>query len=107
MGRRFSTKHPGSFSPTLNDPRLTDLVRTSLNEVVGQDSVLPLKRSLAGEDFGYMSEKVPGVYFHLGAGIEGDFRPYHNPHFDLDESALPLGSAALAAVALNYLHNQG
>lgn len=106
-GGDFQLNIQGVFPPTLNDPRLTDLVRTSLNKVVGQDSVLPLKRSLAGEDFGYMSEKVPGVYFHLGAGIEGDFRPYHNPHFDLDESALPLGSAALAAVALDYLRDQG
>ena len=52
---------------------------------------------LAGEDFAYYAEKVPGVYFMLGA-LSADREPYpwHHPRFDIDEAALPIGSCLLA-----------
>lgn len=91
------------FPPTRNDPELTDLIRGCLIDLMGEDQVQPMKPSLAGEDFGYMSGKIPGVYYHLGVGRTGDFRPYHNPRFDIDESALAPGAASLAAAAVAFL----
>lgn len=92
-----------TYPPTYNDPELSDLVRACAADIVGESNVLSARPSLAGEDFGYMSSRIPGVYFKLGVQIEGEERYYHQPNFDLNESALPVGSAVLAAAALRFL----
>jgi amidohydrolase len=96
-----------TYPPTYNDPDLSALVRRHALAIVGEESLYHLERSMAGEDFGYMAGEVPGAYFKLGVGIDGDYRPYHNPNFDIDESALPTGSAILASSALGFLTMRG
>jgi amidohydrolase len=93
----------GTYPPTYNNPELTAMVRDCAVDVVGESRVWQADRSLAGEDFGAMSSRVPGTYLKLGVQLAGEHRPYHNPRFDLDESALPVGSAVLAASALRFL----
>ena len=41
--------------------------------------------------------------FSLGSLISGDERVGHNPYFDIDEDALPIGTAILVESALRYL----
>jgi amidohydrolase len=41
--------------------------------------------------------------FGLGVRADGDLRYPHNPHFDIDERALPIGTAILAESALRFL----
>lgn len=94
------------FPPCHNDHKLTGLIQQTLMKILGENEVIPMKPSLAGEDFSYMSREVPGVYYHLGVGRPGDFRPYHNPRFDIDESALSSGAASLAAAAAAFLREQ-
>jgi len=93
----------GSYPPTHNDPALTAMVRDCAVAIVGEARIWEAERSMAGEDFGAMSSRVPGAYVKLGVQLEGEQRPYHTPRFDLDESALPVGSALLAASALRFL----
>jgi len=40
--------------------------------------------------------------FSLGARIEGDERIGHNPLFDINENALPYGTAILAESAIRF-----
>ena len=44
--------------------------------------------------------------FLLGTRIEGDVRTAHNPRFDIDESALPIGTALLAECVLKFLRRK-
>jgi len=40
----------------------------------------------------------------LGGGFPGQpLRNHHDAHFDIDEAALPIGAAVLAAIAARYL----
>lgn len=57
---------------------------------------------MAGEDFSYYLNKVPGCFIFMGCGPCGaDGRGgLHNACFCLDEDCLPWGVAALAALAL-------
>lgn len=49
---------------------------------------------MGGEDFGFMSRKVPASLFFLGcADPAGTLTSLHSPDFFLDERALPIGSA--------------
>jgi amidohydrolase len=44
--------------------------------------------------------------FTLGTLIEGDERFLHHPRLDLDERALPIGTAILAETVLRFLRNK-
>ena len=54
------------------------------------------------EDFGYVTEKVPGMFAFIGAGTPGN-APLHSPRMVLDESVLPVGAAVHANVAASWL----
>ena len=56
----------------------------------------------ATEDFGYVTEQVPGMLIFLGAGKPGN-PPLHSPRMRLDETVLPTGAAIYAAAAVNWL----
>jgi amidohydrolase len=45
----------------------------------------------------------------IGSGnpTKGTDRPHHHPRFDLDEDALPVAAAALAAAAARYVLSGG
>ncbi len=90
---------------TWNDPALTERARPILASVVGAENlVTPLPRTGA-EDFSFLAQRVPGVYFWLGIRspevAEADAAPNHSPYFTLDESALALGVRALSELALD------
>ena len=65
------------------------------------DQLLTLPAQAGAEDFAYYAQKVPAAFLFLGARNEakGCAYPHHHPRFNIDEDALPLGAALLAAFA--------
>lgn len=68
-------------------PVLVDCFRQMATRLLGADKVLEHKRTLGGEDFGYLSRQKPCVFFSVGIrGENPDTHvPLHNDHFDVDE----------------------
>jgi hippurate hydrolase len=64
---------------------------------------------LAGDDFAYVLEKVPGTMMSLGTlpdGFsEGEAPRAHSNHYLLNEEAIATGIAMYSAVALAFLRN--
>ena len=58
---------------------------------------------MAGEDFAYMQQQVPGAMMRLGAAVGDMNRPHHTPVFDIDERAMPIGAAILAETVRRHL----
>lgn len=59
---------------------------------------------MGGEDFGFMTQKIPGAMFFLGCSLEdGLDRDLHTPIFDINEACLPKGTAILAESAKQLL----
>jgi amidohydrolase/hippurate hydrolase len=48
---------------------------------------------MAAEDFAFMLQRVPGAYIGIGTGRGPDTPPVHNPRYDFNDDALPLGAA--------------
>jgi amidohydrolase len=86
-----------------NDPALAELVASVVREVAGPDALFEPRPRMYGEDFSTMARRLPGVMAFLGVRGGDEPRPLHSPTFDLDESALPVGAAVLAASALRFL----
>ncbi|PPA69376.1 M20 metallopeptidase family protein [Jeotgalibacillus proteolyticus] len=62
---------------------------------------------LGGEDFGYVTQKLPGAMFFLGcARQDGLQRDLHTPIFDINEDCLPIGTAVLSQTAIKCLKRE-
>lgn len=79
-----------------NNPQKTEkLVKTAKN--LFKNIELMESPILGGEDFAYYLQKTPGTFVFLGGANEKkDIRSkLHSPDFNIDEEALPLGTALL------------
>jgi len=88
-----------------NDTGMAELIRRSTLEVGGDSRFIDAPMWTASDDFGYLSDVKPGVYFRLGAGNEdlGFTHPLHHPEFAVDEASLPFGTAVLIHAASTFL----
>jgi amidohydrolase len=91
-----------------NDEDLSAWLAPVLAEAAGADNVNPATPpTTVAEDFSYLSQEVPGVFYHLGgtpAGVDpATAPPNHSPAFDVDESVLPLGVELHVLSAVRFL----
>ena len=90
-----------SYPVTRNDQDAASLALNVAEELLGEESVVEARNpSMAGEDFAFMLEEVPGAYVWLGVG---DVSGLHTAEFAFDEDVLPRGAALLTALALESL----
>lgn len=75
-------------------------------EITGHENVRRIPPMTGTEDFGYVTEKVPGMFAFIGAGAPGN-PPLHNARMVLDEDVLPIGAAVHANVAVSWLKAHG
>ncbi|HET7029190.1 MAG TPA: M20 family metallopeptidase [Candidatus Limnocylindrales bacterium] len=98
---------PG-YPVTVNDPDYADFVLDTARGLVGKDHVVEMRAPIMGaEDFSYVLQQVPGAMAFLGgrpAGIDPDTAPKNHSNLVVfDESAMPVGVALYAAVAIRHL----
>jgi IAA-amino acid hydrolase len=101
-GGRVEIDLEASILPVINDDRVTEIVRAAAVDLVGEQDVLPIQPMTLAEDFAFLSHAAPGTFFWVGAASPRP-RMHHEADFDIDESALPLGAAILAAGAIRLL----
>ena len=91
--------------PTVNAEEPTLLMQSVVKDHPTAVLAPPGFQTMAGEDMSFFLDKVPGVFFFLGAGNEevGACFPHHHPRFEIDESVLPLGVELLGEFALRAL----
>ncbi|MBL8557171.1 MAG: amidohydrolase [Hyphomonadaceae bacterium] len=93
---------------TYNDPALSRAAQPWLEEAAGAANVNPFSRpTTVSEDFSAYQQKIPGVFYFLGASADGvdpaTSPPNHSPQFDVNEKVLPLGVRAHVLTALRWL----
>ena len=92
------------YPVTVNDPAMTQLMRSVAVEVFGEERVVELPVAMGSEDFSYYGEKIPAAYVFLGIADEakGTGNQHHNPKFNVDDEPLPKGAALLAGFAARF-----
>jgi len=86
-----------------NHPEASAWLERTAIDLLGAGAIDKTRAGMGAEDFAYMTQQAPGAMFKLGAAV-GDFtRAHHTPVFDIDERALPIGSAILAETARRFL----
>lgn len=93
------------YPPSICDPAMADHLGASVRSLLGPEAVLLANPEMGAEDFAFVLQEVPGAMLWLGVKKPEweKPKPVHTATFDIDESALPIGSSALAGVALDYL----
>lgn len=100
------TVHRG-YPATYNDPEVAGWVRQTAIDLVGEENVLDRGAAMGAEDFGFMSRASKGAMFNVGVRVPGGPDKFlHHPEFDIDESALPVGSAMLAETAMRFINGE-
>ena len=96
-----SVKVPEGTPPLVNPDRETALARAAVTRVLGERALVPLGfLNLAGEDFSYYLERVPGCFLRIGAREPGGVPiPAHSPRFYPAEESIAVGAAVLAECA--------
>ncbi len=103
LGGDYEIRFEIGAPPMINHTDVSRLIEETAVSLLGREHVTPIPKELGAEDFGSFTQMAPGAMFTLGTLIEGDERFLHHPRLDLDERALPIGTAMLAETALRYL----
>jgi IAA-amino acid hydrolase len=104
LGGSYQLDFEMGYPSLINDPGVVEQIQQAAFDLLGPNAVAPHRLSMGAEDFSYMAAASPGAMFDLGVRKPGQpSRFLHNQDFDLDEDALPLGSAMLAETALRLL----
>ena len=97
FGAAANVKFPDVFAPLVNNPAETTFIADAAADLVGEAHV-DRKRSLitVAQDFAYMLEARPRAFINIGnAGAVGSC-PVHNPNYDFNDTALPIGASLFA-----------
>ncbi|WP_404332785.1 M20 family metallopeptidase [Mesobacillus maritimus] len=90
-----------------NSPVINTWISQTIQEEFSDFSIIKRPFGMGGEDFGYVTAKLPGAMFFLGCGQkDGGRRDLHTPIFDLDENCLPTGVAILSKTAMKFLKGE-
>ncbi len=90
-GAKVTLTYRRDYPVTRNHERQTAFAASVAAEVAGADRVNVDAAPLMGaEDFSYMLEARPGAFIFVG---NGDSAGLHNPAYDFNDEAIPVGSS--------------
>lgn len=93
---------------TFNDPVLTEKMLPSLKKAAGAENTLIIDAVTGAEDFSSYQEKVPGLFFFVGAmlpTLNAETVPsHHTPDFMIDESGFLTGIKAMLDLTVDYMN---
>jgi IAA-amino acid hydrolase len=97
------------YPPTINSPEATAIAVDALSELLGEENVKLADQGMGAEDFSVMAQTAPGCFIRIGVHDPAWGDQIYNVHradFRMDENALPIGAAALAAAAINWMNQK-
>lgn len=101
----YSSHYPVTF----NNVALTEKMVPSLQKAAGTENVLVIAPHTGAEDFSFFQEKVPGLFFFVGAcppEVDPAKAPsHHTPDFMIDEGGMITGVKAMLQLVLDYSEN--
>lgn len=98
MGAEIDLHIDVGYPMVYNNEDLNKLARKEAAQFLGSDNVLETEIRLGAEDFGYYTRQIPGCFYRLGVmNVEkGITSGVHTPTFNIDESALEIGTGMMA-----------
>jgi len=103
-GASAAVHYERRYPPTINDLAETKRAAAAAVAVVGAENVERDPRpSMGAEDFAFMLNEVPGAYVWRGNGGREGGCTLHNPRYDFNDEALPIGASYWATLVESVL----
>ncbi len=103
-GGSFEMEYKRNAPATVNDPALARTAAALLERSLGAGNVKLVEPSMAGEDFAYFANEIPGFFFRLGVVAPGTSSGgLHTPTFRADDSVVPVAIKAMSRLLVDYL----
>jgi amidohydrolase len=103
-GGSFEMEYRKNAPATVNDAALSRTSAALLERSLGAGNVKVVEPSMAGEDFAYFANEIPGFYFRLGVVAPGTTSGgLHTPTFRGDDSSVAVGIRAMSRLLVDYL----
>ena len=97
FGATAETSYRVLFPPLVNDADEVQFIADCAADIVGETNVNRNSNLvMASEDFAIMLKSAPGAYIQIGNGDGEGACEVHNPAYDFNDSALPLGASLFA-----------
>ena len=104
LGGDYEIKYEIGGPPMINDKYVSEVIEKAGKDLLGEGNVGEIEKTLGAEDFGEFMKHAPGAMFTLGTQKAGhEEYLLHHPKFDIDERAMPIGTAMLAETAKRFL----
>ena len=105
MGGDYTYRYLRGNPAVINDGLLTGFLSRIAKQVLGAENVREAAKTTGAEDFSWYMLHTRGAFMRVGAKNPDwpEVRPLHTPTFDIDERALPVGSAVIAQSAIQWL----
>jgi amidohydrolase len=88
----------------INDAALSAWARERLIARLGADKVTDNRAVMGAEDFAWFAQRVPGIYFRLGATAPGTKNSgLHTPTYRADDGSVAVGMRAMAGLVVDFL----
>jgi hippurate hydrolase len=93
-GARFELDYTRLYPATINTLEESEIAAEAAAAVAGEANVdLQPVPSMGGEDFAFMLRERPGSYVWVGNGPGEGGCTLHNPRYDFNDEALPVGAS--------------
>lgn len=104
-GAKGTVDIPPGYPSLFNDPEVSPKAEGWAKEYLGEENVKTLDLRMAGEDFSFYTQHMPGCFFRMGTNKnDKEFTAsVHNAHFDIDEEAMKTGVGTMSWIVVNAL----
>ena len=104
LGGDYELRFEIGGPPMINDKLVSDVIEKTGQAMLGMENVTEIEKTLGAEDFGEFLKHAPGAMFTLGTQKKGhEEYLLHHSRFDIDERAMPIGTAMLVETAKRFL----
>ncbi|WP_373278173.1 amidohydrolase [Zhihengliuella halotolerans] len=101
FGVDVKLEHLRGVPPVMNAPAETELIESAARAEIGAHAIVLTPQSMGGEDFAWMTQKVPGAMLRLGTRTPGgETYDLHRGDYAPDERAIGIGVRVMAAAAV-------
>jgi len=108
FGVDVKLEHIRGVPPVVNQEVETGLLEAAARAELGPGAVVLTPQSMGGEDFAWMTQKVPGAMMRLGTRTpHGETYDLHRGDYRPDERAIGYGVRVMAAAALQAVLEGG
>ncbi|MFJ2618750.1 amidohydrolase [Glutamicibacter sp. NPDC087344] len=103
-GVEIKLQHTRGVPPVVNAPAETALIESAARQEFGADSIELTPQSMGGEDFAWMTQKVPGAMLRLGTRTPGGkIFDLHRGDYVPDERCIAVGVRIMCAAAVQAI----